>query len=223
MKFSSIIFDMDGTIINSEPVLEIATKALLESKGITIDQTQKNNLKKQLHGIGIKVFGHFIKETFKLDETPEQIILEQNILIKKYYEQEIKFIDGFVDFHKQVRDFSLKSGVATNADYHTVEISRKKFGLENFFGQHIYCIEDVNNISKPKPDVYLHAADKLETPAHMCVAIEDSKCGIEAAKNADMFCIGINTSKDKNALKHADLIVECYQEIDLDKILKKIQ
>jgi beta-phosphoglucomutase len=223
MKNTAIIFDMDGTIINSEPVLEIATRTLLESKGILIDEETSKKLKKQLHGIGIKVYGEVIKSMYNLKESPEDIIKEQNILINKFYEQEIKFIEGFVDFHKKVRDFSLKSGVATNADYHTVEISKRKFNLDYFFGEHIYCVEDVNNVSKPKPDVYLHAADKIGKEAKNCIAIEDSFFGIEAAKNANMFCIGINTCRDRNVLRNSDLIVECYEDIDLEEIFKKIK
>lgn len=223
MKKTAIIFDMDGTIINTEPALDLATRALLESKGILINSEEQKKLKKQLHGIGIKVYGNLIKDTFNLKESPEQIIFEQNILIKKFYEQEICFIDGFVDFHQKIRNFSLGSGIATNADYHTVEISRKKFNLDQFFGHHIYCVEDVNNVSKPKPDVYLHAANKLGMQAYDCIAIEDSKCGIEAAKNADMFCIGINTSRDHNNLRHADMIVEGYEDINLEELFKKLK
>ncbi|MFC1842805.1 HAD family hydrolase [Candidatus Dependentiae bacterium] len=221
MKYSAIIFDLDGTIVDSEPIWERATVCLLASKGITVDQTSEKKLRKELHGIGIIKSAEVLINFFNLKETSQELISEQNTLVKKFYEQEIKFIDGFLDFHKKLGAFNLKKGIATNADYHTLKISRTKFGLDKFFGNHIYCAEDVNNISKPEPDLYLHAAKKLEVEPAVCVAIEDSMFGIHAAKKAGMFCIGINTSGKRQSLQDADMIVNNYQEIELDAFFKK--
>ena len=82
-------------------------------------------------------------------------------------------------------------------------------------------MDHVNRAYKPKPDVYLHAAKMLETDPCDCIAIEDSPSGIKAAKAAGMFCIGINTGKNRDNLKEADLIVECYSEIDIENLIKK--
>ncbi|MBP9765178.1 HAD family phosphatase, partial [Candidatus Babeliales bacterium] len=91
--------------------------------------------------------------------------------------------------------------------------------LDRFFKHHIYTIDRVNKQAKPKPDVYLFAAEQLGVQPDECIAIEDSAHGIAAAKAAKMFCIGINTGNDKHSLTQADLIIDSYNEIDLKKLL----
>ena len=91
--------------------------------------------------------------------------------------------------------------------------------LAHFFSEHIYSIDQVEKVAKPHPAIYLHAATKLETdPAH-CIAIEDSAHGIAAAKAAGMFCIGINTGRDRHAIAQADLIIECYSDLDIKTLI----
>jgi len=94
-----------------------------------------------------------------------------------------------------------------------------KTPLRDYFNEHIYTINTVNLQYKPNPDIYLHAAKMLGVEPRHCIAIEDSSSGIKAAKAAGMYCIGINTGKNRDILKQADEIVECFSEIDLDKLL----
>ncbi|MFC1841901.1 HAD family hydrolase, partial [Candidatus Dependentiae bacterium] len=212
-------FDLDGTILDSEQMWKKATILALESRGIFLDAETAKALKRQLRGLGLIEFAKVMKSKFNLTAKPQEFISEQNRLSKELYEKEIKFIDGFTDFYKKVEKRKLKIGIATNADKKTVDLAKNKFNLETFFGSHIYCIEDVNNICKPEPDLFLHAAKKLDVPPAQCVVIEDSACGITAAKKAGMFCIGINTAKDKESLYQADLIVDHYHEINLDTLI----
>lgn len=100
-------------------------------------------------------------------------------------------------------------------------ITNETLQLDNFFGEHIYNISHVNNKYKPHPDLYLYAAQRLGIPPEECIAIEDSTHGVNAAVSAGMFCIGINTGNDKYALRHAQMIVDNYNQIDLENLLYK--
>ncbi len=221
MKYSAIIFDMDGTIINTEGIWEQATDQFIAQKYGKITDKQKDTISSQTHGLHLKASCAIIKETLDLDTDLETIICELSLIANNVYEKGVTFIDGFPEFHAKLEAHNLKSGLATNASESTVAITKKTHNLEKFFGQHIYNVSHVNHVGKPNPAIYLHAAKALDIKPEHCIAIEDSAHGIKAAKSAGMFCIGINTSNNRNNLKEADLIIEGYHEIDLPRLLKK--
>lgn len=220
MKYKAIIFDMDGTIINTSPIWSQVNKDLIESKGIVFSQELESELKKRIHGLALDRACHVIKELCGLPDSLEDLIKEKVVMASMLYKEGIEFIEGFETFHSHVKKHNLKTGVATNADDYTFAIARESLPLEFFFGEHIYNIAHVGYVPKPDPAIYLYTAQKLELKPSECIVIEDSAHGIEAAKNAGMYCIGINTSKSYEQVKHSDHVVEGYAEINLLKLLR---
>jgi HAD superfamily hydrolase (TIGR01509 family) len=219
MSFKAVIFDMDGTIIDTETIWRIATKSLIESRGINVTPKMENELQKKLNGLNTEKSCQFLKETFNLQDPLDQLISQKHKIANSMYTKEIKFIEGFEEFHKNIVANNLKTGLATNAVSSTVQIAKKEFRLHRFFGEHIYCLDDVNNIPKPNPAIFLHAAKKLNLDPKDCIVVEDSMFGIKAAKLAGMYCVGINTSKNREQLKEADLIIESYADLDIQELL----
>lgn len=220
MKYKAIIFDMDGTIIDSNHIWQKVTRDLITSKGGTIPPKKMEMLEEQLRGLALHASCSLIKETIDLDHDLEELIAEKQQRALDFYHEYIGFIDGFKNFHKRVQQENLKVSIATNADDHTLKTAVKKLNLKEMFGNHIYNISHVNNKHKPAPDLYLHAAEKLGIEPKECVAIEDSGHGIKAAVDAGMFCIGINTGNDRKHLKEAHLVIDHYDDICLKRLLK---
>ncbi|HJM69205.1 MAG TPA: HAD family phosphatase [Candidatus Babeliales bacterium] len=77
----------------------------------------------------------------------------------------------------------------------------------------------VNEAWKPKPDVYFYAAKQIDIDPSRCIAIEDSASGIKAAKAAGMDCVGINTGGNPKFTQEADIQIDTFDEINLEKIL----
>jgi beta-phosphoglucomutase len=221
MKYFAIIFDMDGTIINTEGIWEKATQEFIAKRHGAITPEQKKTILEKTHGLHLKASCAVIKETLGLNDDVESIIHELSTMANNAYVQGVTFIEGFETFHASLEPHNLKTGLATNAHDSTVSITKKTHNLEKFFGRHIYNVSHVNNVGKPHPALYLHAAKEMGVKPEHCVVIEDSAHGIRAAKSAGMFCIGINTSKKRDNLKEADFIIDGYHEIDLKKLLKK--
>lgn len=220
MKYKAIIFDMDGTIIDSEHIWKQTTKDVIESKGISLTEQEHEEINNKAKGLALRASCELIKKETGLAHDVEELILEHKKRAMDLFEQGVKFIRGFQEFHNRVIEKKLKTGIATNADDHTIEKTDNHLNLKQYFGEHIYGISHVNYVHKPSPDLYLHVAKQLQIDPKDCVAIEDSAHGVKAAVTAGMFCIGINTAGDKNQLKEAHIIVDGYDEICLYRLLK---
>lgn len=222
MKYKAIIFDMDGTIIDTEKIWTDATRLFIERRGVSYTQELEKKLKKEIHGLALHKSCGVIKDLIKLEDSLEDLIKEKSSIAYELYKDGICFIDGFQDFHGRVVARNMKYGIATNADDMTLHLSNQALKLVDYFGDHIYGISCVGNVCKPDPAIYLHVAEKLGFKAEECIAIEDSAHGIKAAQAAGMLCIGINTSGNYDQIKEADYIVDRYQDIDLEALLQGI-
>jgi HAD superfamily hydrolase (TIGR01509 family) len=221
MKYKAIIFDMDGTIINSEHIWRKATKDLVESKtGEIASPELLEELENELKGLELKSSCKIIKDKLGLTHEVLDLAAEKKQRALDIFKEGIKFIEGFKNFHGRVLEQNLKIGIATNADDHTLEAAIVALELKTLFGDHIYNITHVNGIHKPKPDLYLHVAEKLGIAPEECIAIEDSAHGVKAAVDAGMFCIGINTAKDEKFLQESHLIINHYDDICLERLFK---
>ena len=218
MKYHAIIFDMDGTIIDSEQRWNEATLHLLETKSF-LPRDKALELLPRFKGASSYDSCSFMKKAYGLKESVKQLMQEKDDFVFKNFAQLVTFIDGFETFHAQATKLSLKSAIATNAHKHSLDLIKKHIQLHTFFNEHIYGIEQVQQKAKPLPDIYLFAAKQLQVDPTLCIAIEDSAHGICAAKAAGMFCIGINSGNDKHALRQADIIIDHYDQIALESLL----
>ena len=221
MKYKAIIFDMDGTIIDTEHIWKRASFVMLERRGIMLSEEQHAEIAKELHGLALTHCCLYLKMRGFFVEEVEDLAREKRQIAHELFEKEVRFMNGFLDFFKKVQQHELKTAIATNAEHETVQVTNKALNLENLFGQHVYHLEHVNRQGKPHPAIYLHASSKLEIEPEFCIAIEDSPRGIQSAKKAGMFCIGFNSAGNREALSEADIVIDMYEEVDLAQLLQR--
>jgi len=219
MKFQGLIFDLDGTIIDTADIWKKATRELIESYGVKVTDEMSEELERQLCGINIQTSCTILKKEFSLNNSVENLVEEKNERACSLYRSGMKFVEGFEQFFKNVSSRNLKMGVATSSTRKALNTAKAQLNLEGFFGQHIYDIACVDNIAKPDPAIFLYAAKKIGVDPESCFAIEDSPSGVSAAKNAGMFCIGINTAGVPDKITHADMVIDSYDQIDLEKLI----
>ena len=216
--YKAILFDMDGTVVDTERVWLLAAEHVLQNRGIQLTDEQREKLHEELMGLSLHAACLYLQQWMELSNSPADIMQEKMQFSQRHYYDGIDYIPGFKQFHAQLQQYGLPSAIATNANTDMITMTDRSLGLRSLFGDHIYCVDDVG-ASKPAPDIYQHAAHKLGILPSESIVIEDSARGVQAARDAGAYCIGINTSGDRNQLSQADYVVDRYNDIDLASLL----
>jgi len=209
-NLKAIIFDLDGVIINSEILWDACAHELLQYFGLTYRREQSKHLctgKTFVEGTTI------LKDIYRIPEDLTQLIKRRKTIIRRLYAEKIDFLDGFPKIRPYLQNRNLKTAIATSCDRELVTIVDDKLGLTKIFREHIYTLDLVNFRSKPNPDLFLYTARQLKVAPEVCVVIEDSPNGVQAAKNARMQCIGLTGTYSADILSTADVIANNYDEI----------
>jgi len=198
------IFDMDGTIADSEKIAQRVTIDYFKSKGITINKKEQ----KDVFGLNWK---DLVREILKRNgmeysQTLKDTLKERYVRTMK---KEVEAIPGAHDVLEFLKE-KVPLALATNSRYREVDIICSKLDFNKFFDLKL-ARDHVKN-AKPDPEIYLKAADNFNVKPDECIVFEDSVVGIKAAKNAGMICIAITNTYPPKFLKAADLIIESYDK-----------
>ena len=182
-SFAGLIFDLDGTLINSMPLHNKAWITVLQKQGYQLDESFLN----ELAGVpSIKTAEIMIRRFgWKLDAV--DIVREK----EAYYFSNINLVEPFSEILQIVNDnFRLKPmAIVTGGQRVDVSKVLKTLDLEKLFNV-VVCADDTAN-GKPSPEPFLLAAKKLKVPPENCLVFEDGKAGILGAKNAGMKTIRV--------------------------------
>src|SRR5262249_42904254 len=148
-----IIFDMDGTIIDTENIWKEASKQLISGKNISLSPEQEADLSTQLSGRALPDSCMLIKCLLQLPDDVSALVAQKVHIANNIYPTHANFICGFTEFHALTVQAGLKTAVATNACEETVIIADSSLNLRQFFGPHIYSRAHVPR-PKPHPDLY---------------------------------------------------------------------
>ena len=215
---NTVIFDMDGVVIDSDHVWVNFEQQFFEENGIAFDH---NLVKKLCTGKSIYDSCIALNEYFKLGIDPSALAERkfQSVLTEF---ANLNFCPGFKTFfEKQIVARALKTAIATSCDPRLLAVAAGNMDFKSMFNEHIYCIADVGYASKPAPDVFLHAARLLGADPKECVVIEDSTNGVEAAKKAGMFCVALSWTLGRLDVSKADVVVDSFEQLGtiMDSVL----
>ncbi len=162
IKISTIIFDMDGTIVNTEPLWVEATRQLLTRRNIPVTKQLQQEINLRVRGLSSPHSMLMLKTMFDLKEDINTLVQEEMALAHSLYDNNLAFMNGFEQFHADLKSDNIKCAIATNANDTAIAKTNRLLQLDRFFGTHIYGISSVDSISKPAPDIFLYAAQQLE-------------------------------------------------------------
>lgn len=197
----AVIFDMDGVLTDSEPLINAAAIAMFKEKGLLVQP--EDFLPFVGTGEDRYIGGVAEKYHFPLD-----VPLAKRRTYEIYLELVPKQLRAFPGASELVNDCShagLQIAVASSADKIKIEANLRQIGLPPEHWDALVWGEEVIN-KKPAPDIFLRAAAKLgQSPTH-CVVVEDAVNGVEAAKAAGMRCVAVAQTFSADRLQRADLV-----------------
>ena len=201
------IFDMDGVIVDTVPIHFKAWKKMFGEHGV---EFTFEDYKEKVDGIPRLDGARAILKGLPADEIKKACDDKQSYFLKYLKEDEIPVYESTID---TIRGF-LKKGIKVAA----ISSSKNcKYILDAIgISKEVNAIVDGYDITKGKPDpqVFLLAAERVKVESPECLVFEDAVLGVEAAKNANMVCVGIDRYNDPSRLKKADLVVEDLSKFD---------
>ncbi len=211
----AVIFDMDGVMINSEPLWEKTERILLAKRNIDYSPEYRD----MIVGLNQKDSGKLLKDTFSLEESVDEIISERVDILTAIYEKELELVSALSPLLEALRQSRYMLAVASSSPLRVINFVLDMFSLHGYFDAVVSgeCTEN----GKPHPDIYLHTAEKLGVRPSECVAIEDSINGVRSAMDAGMYCIAIPDKRlSRDAFDRAHLILETMEELDPELIYR---
>lgn len=211
----AVIFDMDGVIINSEPLHHAAYHKMFNDVGAKVSSA----LYESYTGQSTLNVCKQVKAEFNLNETPETLVAIKRKHYEYIFENDKNFdlLDGVLDLIKNYHANGLTLVLASSASMPSIERIFKRFDLNQYFKAKLSGAD--LKASKPHPEIFIKAAEAAGFKASECIVIEDSTNGIIAAKGADIFCVGYDSVHSKNQdYSLADLKIEDFSAITFDKI-----
>lgn len=220
MSLKAVLFDMDGVIVDTEPLHRKAYFKMFNDLGIEVSE----DLYTSFTGFSTKKTCNTLIEKYNLDKTHEELTERKRVYFKDYFDHDTEFdlIPGVRKLIEHYYENNVKLIVASSASMITINMVFEKFGLEKYFSGKISGAELKE--SKPHPEVFLLAAEMAGEPVENCMVIEDSTNGILAAHRANIFCTAYKSEHSNNQdYSLANILVSDYSEIELDKISSYFQ
>lgn len=211
----TVIFDMDGVIVDTEPVHHYAYVQHFKQLNIEVSP----EMYASFTGNSTKNIYERLKETFNLAQDVQTLVETKRNLFNDAFDnkEDLYLLDGVEDLIKDLHSNGMQLVLASSSANVTIERIFDRFNLHHYF-THKVSGEDFPK-SKPHPAIFLKAAELANTSVENCIVIEDSTNGIQAAKSANIYCVGYDSFHSKlQDYSKADRVITHFNELDFNTI-----
>jgi HAD superfamily hydrolase (TIGR01509 family) len=211
----TVIFDMDGVIVDTEPVHRYAYFQHFSELNIEVSE----ELFTSFTGNSTRNVFQRVNSIFNLNADVEELILRKRTIFNDAFDhkEDLELLEGVENLIKNLHENGVELILASSASKVTIDRVFRRFGLHSYFSN-IVSGEDFPK-SKPHPAIFEFAASLSKAPKENCIVIEDSTNGVLAAKAAGIYCVGYNSIHSKlQDLSKADLIINHFNELDYQAI-----
>ena len=215
-QFDAVIFDLDGTLIDSMWVWDKIDEHFLGIRNIAVPE----DLNKELEGKSFTESAQHFKERFKIEMSVEEIKDEWNRTAWRFYTVEVTLKKGVSEFLHELKKNNIKMGIATSNSVQLVQAVLEALDIKEYFSQ-IRTSCEVGR-GKPYPDIYLKVAEDLNVEPNRCLVFEDIPNGVRAGKNAGMMVWGIEDRQTDDLKEEVKKIADAYVH-DYDEAKEKLR
>jgi HAD superfamily hydrolase (TIGR01509 family) len=216
----AVIFDMDGLMVDTEPLARRAWQAVVAAYGHTLDQPTLNSVL----GLRLMDTSRVMKERFDLPLSVDEIAAWRVDAFLQLVDGNLIAMPGLYRLLDAVEMAGVPHAVATSSPSLYAPAVLREIGVAERF--QVVVTGDMVARGKPAPDIYLAAAERLGFPATACLALEDSPNGVRAAKAAGLCCIAVPNEMTAGLdLDGADAVFESLDTVvdHLDEWLDGLQ
>lgn len=210
----AVIFDMDGVLIDSEPLHLVATNQVLAAHGAHLSPSENQ----AYLGWTEDAFWRDIVGRFHLAGSPDQYGVARRQIYLSLLSGSLPMADGIAPFLQRLKSLGLLLAVASSSDADVVRHVVTRGGLAAYFD--VIVAGDEVTRSKPDPEIFLLAARRLAVTPEHCLVFEDSPHGIEAALRAGVRCVRVMTETTRDlACPEAHYAIDDFTGLDLVPLL----
>ena len=216
MKLKAVLFDMDGVIVDTEPLHRKAYYRMFEDFKIDVS----DSLYDSFTGQATLPICRTLCETFELSQNAESLVAIKRKHFKYLFENDndLALLEGVHDLIEDYHSNDMTLVLASSASMLNIERIFDRFDLNKYFKAKISGAD--LKASKPHPEIFLKAADLAQESKSNCMVIEDSTNGIAAAKAAGIYCVGFKSPHSVNQdYSRADKVIRDFKEIEYSNLL----
>ncbi|MCI6215555.1 MAG: HAD family phosphatase [Mollicutes bacterium] len=204
----AIIFDLDGTLIDSMNVWSDIDKEFFKMHDLPFEE----DYQKEIGHKGLKEIAAYTKTRYNLKESEDEIVTIWLDMAKEAYAYKIPLKEGVKSFLEYLQSKNIKMGIATSNSLELTELVLKHHDIYKYFSKVVTVNELKTN--KGSPDIYLHISDSFGLVPSECIVFEDLLTGIKTAKKAGYKVVGVkeisSLDKEKEIREIADLYISNY-------------
>lgn len=210
----SALFDMDGVLVHTNPYHKQAFKQFLDNHNVSLTDQE---LKEHVYGrTNSEIFPYIFKDEYT-PEKGEKWANEKEATFRKLYKNDVEPVKGLFNFLEELKKTGIKTAVGTSAPIENLDFILDHLQVRHYFDVLLHS-GDIKE-SKPNPEIYLKAADRLDTDPKSCVVFEDSIAGVKAGLNGGMKVVAVATTHSADEFEGAHLVIDNFEEISVEEIL----
>jgi HAD superfamily hydrolase (TIGR01509 family) len=221
-RIKALLFDFDGLILDTETPEYEVWQAIYREHGFELPEEEWGQI---IGGYGISSF----------DAAEHLALLSQgrldSVSLRDRHRSESHAITlaqailpGVMDYLHEAKQLGLKLVIASSSPHSWVDTHARRLGVFDYFDR-VICADDVGpGRTKPNPDLFLLALDRLQVRANEAIVFEDSPNGVQAARSAGIFVVAVpNTVTSRLSIEKASLTLRSLTDLSLHDLLNKVQ